>query len=124
MAEEFKFLSWPVYRDAKDLASLVFNLTKKFPDHFRYDLGSQMNRSAISIVLNMAEGSGKRSQKDFAHFLNISQGSIYETLAGFDLARDNQLVSEAQLNELRMRLLSIAKQLGGFRNKLIKPPSL
>ncbi len=119
--EDFRFLEWPIYKDAKEVVNLVFALTNKFPQHFRYELGSQMNRSAISIVLNIAEGSGKRSDKDFAHFLNIAHGSLYETLAGFDLALSNRLVSGDQFSDLHARLLGIAKQLGGFRKKLTKP---
>jgi four helix bundle protein len=117
--QEFRFLDWPIYNDTKIAVNLVFSLTHKFPQYFRYELGSQMNRSAISILLNIAEGSGKRSDKDFSHFLNIAHGSLYETIAGFDLAVSNGLVSESQFNDLQTKLLVIAKQLGGFRKKLV-----
>ena len=116
--QEFRFLGWPVYQDTKSVINEVFELTKKFPPHFRYELGGQMNRSAISILLNIAEGSGKHSQKDFSHFLNISMGSLYETVAGFDISRSNNLVSDKQFDDLRIRLLSIARQIGGMKRKL------
>ena len=69
--EELRFLEWPVYKDTKRLVGDIFKITEKFPQHFRYELGGQMNRSAISILLNIAEGSGKSSDTDFKRFLNL-----------------------------------------------------
>ena len=116
--ENFRFSEWPVYKLAKEITSVVFGLTKSFPQGFRYDLGSQLNRSVISIVLNIAEGSGKGSDRDFTRFLNIATGSINETFAGLDLARDNGLISKGDFNAAALQLLDIAKQLTGFRKKL------
>src|SRR3989344_2673988 len=96
--ENFRFSEWPLYKLAKEIASVVFGLTKIFPQNFRYDLGSQLNRSVISIVLYIAEGSGKGSDRDFTRFLNIATGSINETFAGLDLARDNGLISKGDFN--------------------------
>jgi|SRR3989344_6612826 len=115
---DFRFLEWNVYKDSKEIVKSIFKLTIAFPNHFRYELGSQLNRSAISIVLNIAEGSGKSSDKDFRRFLNISTGSVYETLAGLDLAKENNLISEKDFSGLHSGLFNIARQLGGFKKKL------
>jgi four helix bundle protein len=116
--EEFRFLDWKVYSDSKAIANKIFLLTNKFPNPFRFELGSQMNRSAISIVLNIAEGSAKSSKKDFSHFLTIAMGSLYETLAGLDLAKDNGLVDKQKFDSFKVLLLAIAKQIGGMKRKL------
>ncbi len=118
--QEFRFLDWEVYQDTKKIIKIVFALTRKFPAYFRYELGSQINRSVISILLNIAEGSGKYSQKDFVHFLNIATGSLYETVAGLDIARDNALISEEDFENARVKLLSIARQIGGFKKAILK----
>jgi len=60
---KFRFLEWNVYRESKELLNTTFNIVGQLPKEYRYELGSQMIRSAFSIVLNMAEGSGKRSDK-------------------------------------------------------------
>lgn len=122
--DNFRFLEWDVYKDAKAVAKIVFKTAVSFPSQFRYDLGSQINRSVISIVLNIAEGSGKNSDKDFQRFLNIATGSVYETLAGLDLALENNLISLEDFTDLHGRLLSIAKQLGGFKKKLNQKPKV
>ena len=121
--ERFRFLEWQVYRDAKEIVSIVVKLVKELPNEYRFEMGNQVIRSAFSIVLNIAEGSGKGSDKDFNHFLNISIGSINETLAAVDVFRDNKLISEEKFQEIKSKLESIANQLGGFKKKLIKKSS-
>lgn len=115
---EFRFLEWNVYKDAKELANRIHQITNKFPQTFRYDLGSQINRSAISIVLNIAEGSGKSSDKELNRFFNIAIGSINETIAGLDIALGSDLISRKEFEDLFEKLKSIARQLGGFKKKL------
>ena len=116
--KEFRFLNWPVYQDAKSIVNSIFTLTSNFPNHLKFELGGQLNRSAISILLNIAEGSGKNSDADFRRFLSISTGSVYETLAGLDIAHDNKLISRERFSQLHKDLFSLARQLGGFRKKL------
>jgi len=118
--ERFRFLEWDVYKDAKEVNSQILKIVKALPDEYRFELGSQIVRSAMSIVLNIAEGSGKGSDKDFNHFLNISMGSLNETLVAIDMFRDNKLITEEKFQEMKSKLGSIANQLGGFKKKLTK----
>src|SRR3989344_6588927 len=112
--EQFRFLEWDVYRDAKEVTSQILKLVKALPNEYRFELGNQIIRSSMSIVLNIAEGSGKGSDKDFNHFLNISMGSLNETVAALDVFRDNKLITEEKFQEIKSKLESIANQLGGF----------
>ncbi len=114
----FRFLDWPVYKDAKNFAHSSFNIVKKLPREFRFEIGSQIIRSSISVALNIAEGSGKNSDKDFNHFLNISSGSLFETIASFDILKDNKLISDNEFNNLIDLGNRISGQLGGFKKKL------
>jgi len=114
----FRFLDWPVYNDAKQFAHLSFQVVKNIPKEYRFEIGSQIIRSSTSVPFNIAEGSGKNSDKDFNHFLNISLGSLFETIAAFDILKDNKLIAESQFGELIDLGNKISAQLGGFKKKL------
>ena len=69
--KQFRFREWEVYKDAQKLLSRIITLTKSLPREYRFELGSQLNRSGLSIVLNIAEGSGKESDKELNKYLDI-----------------------------------------------------
>jgi len=114
----FRFQKFPVYKDIKDFIKEINILTSEFPTIYQYDLGSQIRRAAISILLNLAEGSGRNSDKDFNRFINISIGSVYEVIAGLDIALDNNLISKRNYQELYKKSESIKNQLGGLSKTL------
>jgi len=116
--EKFRFLNWEVYRNTRELISLVLVLVRKLPREYRYELGSQIIRSSFSILLNIAEESGKTSDREMNRFIEVALGSVYETLAGFDVLRDNKLVAEEDFQKVYDLLGSISSQLGGFKKKL------
>lgn len=118
--EKFRFLQWHVYRESKKLLSLIIKIVKKLPKEYRFELGSQIIRSTFSIVLNIAEGSGKTSDRELNRFLEIALGSVYETFAGLDVLKENSMVTEVEFSETSNLLESIASQLGGFKKKLDK----
>ena len=114
-----KFKDFPVYKDGKLAVTLLFRATRKFPREFHY-LSDQMNRAGLSIVLNIAEGSAKSSNKDFKRFLQNSLGSATETTAALEIAKDFGLVEEQQYREIVTLLEKVIKQLGGFTKFLDK----
>ncbi len=116
--KQFNFLDWPVYKDAQDLVSFSLVLVKKLPREHRFELSSQLIRSSSSVVLNIAEGSGKSSKKDFSNFLDIALGSLYETIANVDILRINNLVDDKDFEIIKDKAANIARQLGGFKKKL------
>lgn len=117
---EFRFLDWDVYKISKELIKEVYLITNKFPDYHKFDLGSQINRSSISIALNIAEGSGKNSDKELNRFFDIAIGSTYETLAALDIAYENKLIDEKKFEILSEKCKNIVRQLGNFKKKLKK----
>ena len=114
-----KFKEFKVYGDSKSLVVLVFRLTRKFPREFYY-LSDQMNRCCLSIVLNIAEGAAKKSNKDFNRYVQNSLGSASELSAALDITRDFELASEKELWEIEDLLNQVIKQLGGFSKFLSK----
>jgi len=96
----------------------VVLVTKRFPQEFYY-LKDQLRRSSLSIVLQIAEGSAKRSDKDFNRYLEIAMGSANETAAGLDVGFDLGLISEEEYRELTSFCEEVVNQLGGFSKRLL-----
>ncbi|GAB2620431.1 four helix bundle protein [Belliella aquatica] len=67
-----------VWQKAIDLAVEVYRITEKLPKEERFGLISQMNRAAVSIPSNIAEGAGRNTEKDFNNFLGMALGSSFE----------------------------------------------
>jgi four helix bundle protein len=116
--DNFRFTKWKVYIDSKDLVKEVLKNYNTFPFVIKRSLGEQLLRSVISIPLNIAEGSGKNSDKELNRFINISIGSAYETFANLDILRDNEFINEKEFLEIYNKIDNIVKQLGGFKKKL------
>ena len=118
--EEFRFLKWKVYKDSKELFRVVLKIVSKLPQGLKYEMGNQITRSCLSIILNIAEGSGKNSDKELNRYFDIAIGSVNETLAGLDVLKDNKIISEELFNKLFLKHQEIFKQLGGFKKQIKK----
>lgn len=94
----------------------VFSGTEIFGKNF--DLRSQIRRSAISIMANIAEGQGRRTNKDFANFLNISLGSIAETKSHLYLALDLNCINQSIFDEIYRKLDEIGRMIFALNNHL------
>lgn len=117
MEKTFRFLKFKVYQDAKVFYRYIVKITKRYPREF-WELGDQKRRSALSVILNIAEGAGKNSDKEFNRYLNNALGSINECAAGIDVAYDAESISLEERNNLLEEAKHIADQLGGFSKKL------
>lgn len=115
----FRFRNFRIYQDSKEIAKEIILLTRKFPREFWF-LKDQINRSSLSMPLNIAEGSAKRSDRDFNRYLENSLGSINETMASLEFALDLKLISSDKFKDLETKLMNIANQTGGFSRKLLK----
>lgn len=113
----FRFLDFPVYIRSKRFYKEIILLTKSFPREY-WELSDQIRRAALSICLNLTEGSAKRSDKDFNRYLENALGSINETVAGMDISFEVSLISKNQFEQKVEEAEAIAKQLGGFSKKL------
>ena len=74
----FNFEKLDVWQKAIDFADLVYNRTRGFPADERFGLTNQMRRAAVSVSSNIAEGTSRISQTDFARFIEIASGSVFE----------------------------------------------
>jgi len=114
---DFKKLE--VWKKSHNLTLFVYkNILPKFPKSEQYDLFSQTKRCAYSIGLNIVEGSGRNTEKDFAHFLDLSLGSAHELEYCCLLSKDlgyleNELYTNTNqlINEVKAMLIGLIKTL-------------
>jgi len=114
----FRFKNFKVYQDAKKFCRFCRGIVKKNIEPIDKDLTSQINRALHSIVLNIAEGSADNSDVEFARFLGISIRSVYEMVAGFDLALLYELISDEINEKIEADAHELVKQLSAFRSSL------
>lgn len=105
-----------VWKFSMDLVELVYQETAKFPKEERYGLISQMRRAAVSIPSNIAEGSGRKGDKELVQFIAIALGSIAELETQYMIAVRLKFIEE---NSNLQELISKVRQLLlGYRNYL------
>ena len=94
-----------VWEKAHHMVLFVYKqILPKFPKHEQYDLLSQTKRSAYSITLNIVEGSGRTTEKDFAHFLDMALGSAHELEYSCLLAKDPEYLGIETYNEVNSKV--------------------
>jgi len=100
------------------IATKVYGLTKSFPKNEQFALTSQLNRAVVSIASNIAEGASRDSEKDFAHFLEISLGSAFEVETQILIAKNLGYVVDEDISEVIGRLEKLEKQINQFICKI------
>ncbi|MBR6169430.1 MAG: four helix bundle protein [Bacteroidaceae bacterium] len=108
------FHNYKVWQDAVDLATLVYNTTSKLPWFEKKGLCDQLQRAVVSISSNIAEGAGRPTDADFAHFLDQSLGSANEVETQLLISKNLRYISEEQFCQLTNNLTNIQKQLTGL----------
>lgn len=116
----FSFEKLIVWQKSKALTIIVYEVTRLFPDEEKFGLVSQMRRSAVSIVSNLAEGSGRNHTKDKARFTEIAYGSALELLNQIIISNELDFLSEANYNTMREQLTEITAMLDGLRKSQLK----
>lgn len=116
MMHNFKNLK--IWQKSRELVKRVFLLTKEFPAEEKYGLVSQMLRSAYSIPSNIAEGSGRASDKEFIRFLDIALGSAFELETQLILASDINYLPDEELKEVQASVQEIQKMIYSFKMNL------
>jgi len=113
---EFSFEKLDVWKLSVDLVKGIYKITKKFPDEEKFGLVSQLRRAAISVSSNLAEGSSRTTNKDKAHFTQVSFGTLMELLCQLIIAKELNYIDEKILSELRLNVEEIANKLNALRN--------
>lgn len=113
----FRFEQLNVYREAILLSRDIYIQIRNWPKEEMFGLINQIRRASFSIALNIAEGTS-RGKKEFAHFLDMSSGSCYETVACLEIAKLNEYITDTQYNSFYNRLSTLSKMISSLKNKL------
>jgi four helix bundle protein len=116
-----RFTELQVWQRSHALVLQVYRLTKKFPPEERYGLTSQIRRSTLSVPTNIAEGSKRLTNSEYARFLNIAEGSLAETEYLLMVSRDLGYLPTTITNPLLIEADEIAKMLHALRVRVSKP---
>jgi len=113
----FNFEKLDIYEKSIDFVNQVYLVTKNYPKEEMFGLTNQFRRAAVSISLNIAEGSAK-TKKDFNRFVDMARGSVFECVAILQISERLSYISQLQFDELRDRLVEISKMLSGLKRSL------
>lgn len=111
------FENLKVYQKALDFCDKVYKVTRDFPKEETFLLTNQLRRAAVSITLNITEGSG-RTKKEYKHFLNMARTSAYECVAGFEIAKRQKYITSEKREEMYEQVVEIIKMLSALKNSL------
>jgi four helix bundle protein len=114
----FNFEKLDVWRRSIELAAQVYDISGRFPTDEKFGLTSQMRRAAVSISSNIAEGSPRSSRADFARFVELAVGSLYELVSQAFIARQRGGLDEEAFGRLYSFSEELIRMLSGLRNHI------
>lgn len=109
-----------VWRLAKALAGRVYLITSRFPKDERFGLVDQMRRAGVSVMSNLAEGCGRTSARDQAHFSQLAFGSLLELDAQFQLSLDLGFLLADDYKDVRQSVVELVKKISALRASQLK----
>jgi len=113
-----RFKDLEIWKKSRVFCSSIYEVTSNFPESEKFGLTNQLRRASVSIPSNIAEGSSRKTNKDFSRFLQIALGSAYEIETQLLIAFDLKFMTENELNKLLEDLESIIKMTSKFKSTL------
>lgn len=107
-----------VWKRSIELATNIFAVTKNYPKEQQYGLVSQIERSAVSIASNIAEGAGRKGKKEFVQFVSIARGSLFELETQLIISEQTGFINKEKLNYFIKEIDEIGKMLSGLKRSL------
>jgi four helix bundle protein len=114
----FNFEKLETWHQAIAFADLVYQKTRSFPDAERFGLTNQMRRAAVSISSNVAEGSSRSSRIDYARFIEIAAGSVFEVVSQATIGRNQKFLNESDYQEIYCAAEKQSRMLSGPKKSL------
>ena len=114
----FNFEKLETWHEAIAFADLVYQLTRNFPAEERFGLTNQMRRAAVSISSNLAEGCSRSSKADYARFVEIATGSVYEVVSQATIGRNQGFLNLTDYEQLYSAAEKQSRMLSGLRSSL------
>jgi four helix bundle protein len=118
----YSFERLEVWKLSRSYVSDVYDCTKKFPNKERFGLGSQLERSAVSVMSNIAEGTSRTSNREKIRFIEIAFGSLMENYNQLYISLDQNYISNDQFKKLKEKVDSIGRMLNALKNSYAQIP--
>ena len=115
----FRFEKFDVWQLGVAFADRVYSTTARFPADERFGLTAQMRRASVSVSSNIAEGSSRSSDTDFARFIEIAHGSLMEVVSQSHIAIRQTMLLTEDFKDLYDRAERLSRMLSGLRAKLL-----
>ena len=116
----FRFENLEVWKLAKDFASEIYTITRRFPADEKFGMVSQLRRAAISVSMNIAEGSDRKSDLEFIRFLRFSVGSMEEVVTVLYIALDQKYINKKEFDNLYNKSNKLVLKINALINSLRK----
>jgi four helix bundle protein len=107
-----------VWKKSIELSKKIYELTEKSPEKEKFGITNQIRRSAVSIASNIAEGSGRYSDKEFAQFLSIARGSVAELYTQLAIAVEVGYFDKKSFETIEISINEVGKMINGLRNSI------
>ncbi len=109
-----------VWKQSISLVTEIYECTKKYPQIEQYGLTNQIRLSAVSVPSNIAEGVGRSSTKEFAHFLSIALGSLTELETQLIISKNLLFLEKDTFEHLMEQIIAIRKMIVGLKKSILK----
>ena len=103
-----------VWKESTNLAVQIYKITKNFPKEEIWGITSQIRRASISISSNIAEGSGRKSKKDFKQFVHMASGSLNEVESLLHICSQLDFIKADPYRELKDSAEKLGRLIGGL----------
>lgn len=112
------FRNYEVWKKSHQFTLIVYNISQKFPKEEMFGLTSQLRRACLSIPTNIAEGTARNSEKEFAYFLNIASGSASEVEYLIEFSKDIEYIDKEEFSKLNSGIVEVRKMLNSLYAKI------
>ena len=110
----FGFQRLEIYKLSKEIVKYNYKLTSRFPNGEKFCIVQQMNRAAISVSSNIAEGTSRNSNKEKVHFINIAYGSLMELVCQMDISLDLGYIEESEYNKFIKMVKNLSVKMSNY----------
>ncbi len=114
------FRKLEIWERARKLCVPIYALTAQFPKSEIYGLTSQIRRSCVSISSNIAEGSGRKGNREYAQMISIALGSAYELETQLEISFELNFISQEEYITIKKEIVEVQKMIYSFREYLLK----
>jgi len=122
MEREYGFEKLSAWQNSRSLVKHIYCLTKELPPEERFCSGSQMQRAAVSVSSNIAEGASRSSKKEQGHFYQTAYASLMEVLCQLILCLDLEYINKSEYSNIRESIGKVSYQINQLRKAALTIP--